>query len=69
MIAVLLLLIVTGSFLTSGVLFAQGASWGMIALGYVGGGWAALVIGILLALIWRGTTGGITMQPALATQD
>lgn len=53
MIALVLLLTVAGSFLSSGILLAQGASWGMITLGYVAGGWAGLVIGALLLALWR----------------
>lgn len=53
MIALVLFLAVAGSFLSSGILLAQGASWGVTALGYVAGGWVGLVIGALLLGLWR----------------
>ncbi|MBU2958959.1 hypothetical protein Q4511_13540 [Paracoccus sp. 1_MG-2023] len=68
MVAILLMLIVSGSFLTSAILFAQGASWGMIALGYVGGGWAAFIAGMIILSLWRFIGPGFSMQPVLATE-
>ena len=45
MIAVMLIIIVAGSLSTALFLAAAGASWTMIALGYVVGGWGGLLVG------------------------
>lgn len=46
MIIVALLFIVAGSVMASTAAYFLGASWGMIALAYLGGGWAGLLIGM-----------------------
>lgn len=46
MIIVALLFIVAGSVMLSTVAYVLGASWGMIVLAYLGGGWAGLLIGM-----------------------
>lgn len=53
MIVLVLALAVTGAFATSAILFAAGASLGMIALGYVVGGWGAVLVGGILIAVWR----------------
>ena len=46
MVILILGLILLGSFSTAAFLMIQGASWGMITLGYMGGGWAGLILGL-----------------------
>ena len=46
MIVALLLMILSGSFATATTMALQDASWVMIGLGYVLGGWAGLFLGI-----------------------
>ena len=53
MIVVILLLILTGAISTSVILGLKGFSWGMIALGYVLGGWAGLAVGLPVLFLWR----------------
>lgn len=48
MVILILGLILLGSFSTAAFLMIQGVSWGMVALGYMGGGWAGLILGIVL---------------------
>lgn len=50
MIVVALMLILIGALSGAAVLWVQDASWWMIALGYVGGGWAGLLLGLPLTL-------------------
>lgn len=50
-IVVLLLLILTGSLSMAIFLAATDASWGMIALGYVAGGWGGLLLGGALVFL------------------
>ncbi len=51
---VLLIAILLGSFSTALAVGLSGASWGMIALGYVAGGWIGLATaGLALALACR----------------
>lgn len=69
MIALVLLLAVSGSFLASGILLAQGASWGMIGLGYVAGGWAGLVVGALLLAMWRILQNSPTLSNLIPAED
>lgn len=51
MIVVVLLVILAGSFSTAIYFVSTGASWGMVALGYVAGGWGGLLLGGALALL------------------
>lgn len=53
MMVLVLALAVTGAFVTSAILFSMGASFGMIALGYVAGGWGAILVGGILIALWR----------------
>lgn len=57
MVILILGLILLGSFSTAAFLMIQGVSWGMVALGYVGGGWAGLILGLsvlyLLSMLSR----------------
>ncbi|MBA49341.1 MAG: hypothetical protein CMI51_10005 [Paracoccus sp.] len=54
MLPALLLLILTGSFVTATAMAVQGASWAMIGMGYVLGGWAGLFLGLPLAMLAAG---------------
>ena len=45
MIIFVIIAILIGSFSTSILLALRGASWGLIALGYVLGGWGGLILG------------------------
>lgn len=51
MIVVVLLLILLGSFGTAICLLATGASWGMVLLGYLAGGWCSLLLGGALSFL------------------
>ncbi|RJK95255.1 hypothetical protein D3P06_18300 [Paracoccus aestuarii] len=53
MMILVLILAVAGAFTTSVVLFALGASLGAIILGYIAGGWVAVVFGGGLLALWR----------------
>lgn len=54
MLVFLLLSILAGSFTTAIALGFWGASWGLIGLGYVLGGWAGLIGGwLVLAVVCR----------------
>lgn len=53
MMVLVLALAVTGAFATSAALFSAGASLGVIALGYVAGGWGAILVGGILIALWR----------------
>jgi hypothetical protein len=50
MIILTLLLVLIGSFATSITLALKGASLGMIALGYLAGGWIGFLIGLPVIL-------------------
>lgn len=51
MIILCLLAILIGSFATSLALWLSGASWGVIALGYLAGGWAGLGLGAVTVML------------------
>ncbi|MBC9248545.1 hypothetical protein H4P12_17930 [Paracoccus sp. 11-3] len=51
MIIVALFFIVAGSVMASTTACFLGASWGMIALAYLGGGWTGLLIGMPATLV------------------
>lgn len=53
MMVLVLALAVAGAFTTSAVMFALGASLGTIILGYVAGGWGAVLCGGGLLALWR----------------
>lgn len=53
MMVLVLALAVAGAFTTSAVLFALGASLGVIALGYIAGGWVAVLCGGGFLALWR----------------
>ncbi len=53
MMILVLVLAVAGAFTTSAVLFALGASLGAIVLGYIAGGWVAVLFGGGLLALWR----------------
>lgn len=53
MMILVLVLAVAGAFTTSAVLFALGASLGAIILGYIVGGWVAVLFGGGLLALWR----------------
>ena len=50
MIAFLLLLVLTGSFAGAATAVMQDASWAMVALGYLLGGWGGLLFGLPMAM-------------------
>jgi uncharacterized membrane protein YfcA len=54
MIVLALILILIGSLAGAAALWLQDAVWWQIALGYVAGGWAGLLVGGLLVLLVRG---------------
>lgn len=51
MIILVLALILLGSFTAAAIMLCQGASWGVIILAYIAGGWAGLLLGLLLLLL------------------
>ena len=51
MVVVVLLLILLGSFGTAIYLLATGASWGMVLVGYLAGGWSSLLLGGALVFL------------------
>lgn len=51
MVVVVLLLILLGSFGTAIYLLATGASWGMVLLGYLAGGWCSVLLGGVLVFL------------------
>lgn len=51
MIVLILFLILAGSFGGALALWLQGASFWLIVLGYVGGGWVGLLVGLPLILV------------------
>lgn len=53
MIILALILILAGSFAGAFLLWLQDASFWMIVLGYVGGGWAGLLAGLPMMLLLR----------------
>lgn len=53
MIILVLVFVVAGAFTTLAVLFALGASLGAIILGYIAGGWIAVLFGGGLLALWR----------------
>ncbi|WP_103174818.1 hypothetical protein [Paracoccus sp. SY] len=53
MIILALILILTGSFAGAFLLWLHDASFWMIVLGYVGGGWAGLLAGLPMILLVR----------------
>lgn len=57
MIIVALILILSGSFTGSIILWLHDAPLWQIALGYVGGGWAGLLVGLPAMLLARSLTG------------
>ncbi|WP_295045378.1 hypothetical protein [uncultured Paracoccus sp.] len=57
MIIVALILILAGSLTGAVLLWIQGASFWGIVLGYVGGGWAGLLLGLLAIALLRAVTG------------
>ncbi|MGN7870048.1 hypothetical protein [Paracoccus sp. 22332] len=57
MIVVVLILILAGSVTGAAVQWMQGASFWGIALGYAGGGWAGLLLGLLAITLLRAATG------------
>lgn len=50
MLIVTLVFIVLGSVTTSMLCYMLDASWGMIALAYLGGGWAGLLVALPVTL-------------------
>lgn len=53
MIVIILLLILSGALSSAIILGLKGLSWGMIALGYVAGGWLGLLAGLPILLLAR----------------
>lgn len=51
MIVFTLIWILVGSFLAATYMAVTGASWGMVALAYVAGGWAGLVLVLACRLL------------------
>ena len=63
MIIVVMILALAGSAVGSIVLWAQDAAWWQIALGYVGGGWAGLLLGLPAMLAGRWLWQRVPRQP------
>lgn len=57
MIVVVLILILAGSFTGAGVVWMHEGSLWQIALGYVGGGWAGLLVGLPVVALVRVVAG------------
>lgn len=57
MIVLVLLLILAGSLSGAAAMWWHDAPWWQIALGYVGGGWAGLLIGLPVTMAVRGSEG------------
>ena len=51
MIILVLALILLGSFTAATMFLLKGASWGTVILAYMAGGWAGLLLGLLLLLL------------------
>lgn len=60
LIVLVLMVILAGSIAATVVLWILDATWWQIALGYVGGGWAGLLLGLPCILagrwLWRAAT-------------
>jgi len=69
MVVLVLALGVMGAFATSAVLFITGASFGVIALGYVAGGWTAILLGGGLFALWRLFDGRPQLHSLVPAED
>ena len=63
MIIVALILILSGSFTGAIILWLYEAPFWQIALGYVGGGWAGLLVGLPVMLLVRNLVGLLLRFP------
>lgn len=63
-IVLVMMLALAGSILGSVALWAQDAPWWQIALGYVGGGWAGLLLGLPVILAGRWLWRCVPRRPA-----
>jgi hypothetical protein len=57
MIILVLVLIVLGGVTASVCAFAQGATWAIVLVAYIGGGWVGLLLGASVLLLIRCVAG------------
>jgi hypothetical protein len=57
MIILVLALILLGSFTAATMFLLKGASWGAVILAYMAGGWAGLLLGLLLRICRKSSAG------------
>lgn len=69
MIVFTLIWILVGSFLAATYMAVTGASWGMIALAYVAGGWAGLALGGLVLVLACRLLPGRADKPQVLSGD